>query len=370
MGRAQTLVARPIFVTLGAMHKTLLCLVLVAWAGLAHAAERTFDFSELAINDSPTGCVSVVAGTGKPGVWKIVADEVALPGRSAGGNAPAVAKQSVVAQTAEDFTDEHFPMLILGDDTYGDFKLTTRFKIVSGIVEQMAGIAFRVQDERNYYVVRVSALGNNFRFYKVVNGERGPLLGGTISVAPKTWHEITVECRGNQIHCALDGNTNIIPTLTDNSFSSGRIAYWTKSDSVSYFTGTHIEYTPREPMVQSLVREAMVSYPRLLGLQVFMLMGQPPEPKLVASNDEKEIGTPGRKSDADVIRTGTIYLDKQRDTVTVFMPLRDRNGDAAASVRVKMKAFPGQTEENAIARAMPVIKQMQEHAPASADWTE
>ena len=181
---------------------------------------------------------------------------------------------------------------------------------------------------------------------------------------------MAITCQGNQIICSLDGNTNLIPALTDNSFNGGRIAYWTKSDSVSYFADTRIEYTPRETPIQDMVSDAMSHFPKLLGLQVIMMTGQPPQPKLVASNNEKEIGQPGRKSDADVIATGTIYVDRQRGAVVVFLPLRDRNGDAAASVRVKMKTFPGQTEESAIVRATPVIKEMQDRAPANTSWTE
>jgi len=44
------------------------------------------------------------------------------------------------------------------------------------------------------------------------------------------------------------------------------------------------------------------------------------------------------------------------------MPLRDRNGDIVAAVRVTMKSFPGQTEENAVVRAMPIVKEMQQRA--------
>ena len=45
--------------------------------------------------------------------------------------------------------------------------------------------------------------------------------------------------------------------------------------------------------------------------------------------------------------------------MSVVMPLRDRNGDPVAAVRVIMKTFAGQTEQNAMARAMPVVKEMQ-----------
>jgi hypothetical protein len=345
-------------------------LLALASAGAARADEKVFDFSDMPLNKPPTNFVSLVAGEGKPGVWKVIETEVSLPGARVTTNAPTMGTKSVIAQLSEDFTDEHFPMLLLGNETYGDFTVTTRFKIVSGIMEQMAGVAFRVQDAKNYYVVRASAIGNNFRFYKVVDGVRGPLIGSPVTVEPSVWHDLAISCQGNQITCSLDGNTNLIPTLTDNSFNGGRIAYWTKSDAISYFADTKIEYTPRETPIQDMVSAAMTRFPKLLGLQVIMLTGQPPQPNLVASNNEKEIGQPGRKSDADVIATGTIYIDRQPGTVTVFLPLRDRNGDAAASVRVKMKSFPGQTEENAIVRATPVIKEMQDRAPVNTSWTE
>ena len=88
--------------------------------------------------------------------------------------APSVARKPVLAQLAQDPTDEHFPLLIYEGGSIDDFTLTTRFKTVKGVEERMAGIAFRIQNATNYYVVRASSLGNNLRFYKVLNGQRGP----------------------------------------------------------------------------------------------------------------------------------------------------------------------------------------------------
>jgi len=50
--------------------------------------------------------------------------------------------------------------------------------------------------------------------------------------------------------------------------------------------------------------------------------------------------------------------------------LRDRNGDAMAAVRVVMKSFPGQTEENAIIRAAPIVKALQEKIRSLEDLIE
>ena len=42
----------------------------------------------------------------------------------------------------------------------------------------------------------------------------------------------------------------------------------------------------------------------------------------------------------------------------------DRNGDTVAAVRFVMKGFPGETEQNALVRATPMLKKMQTRATA------
>jgi hypothetical protein len=226
-------------------------------------------------------------------------------------------------------------------------------------MEQMAGIAFRIRDETNYYVVRASSLGNTFRFYKVLNGERGPVVGPEVPIPSGVWHELTVECKGNQIRCLLNGKELITATDKVNPFASGKIGFWTKSDSVSYFADTRIVYTPHEAPAQGLVRQMLKKYPRLLDLQVYVLGTDPKTARLLASKNTNEVGHAGGKVEPDVIALGTTYCGKEKDSVSVVMPLRDRNGDPVAAVRVIMKPFSGQTEQNAYARAMPIIREMQ-----------
>src|SRR4051794_25553989 len=133
-------------------------------------AERFITLSEKNLNETPPGFRSAVSGVGKPGEWKVILDEVSPLIPTFSPNA-AVPKRPVIAQLARDPAGEHYPLLIFEDESFGDFNLATRFKTVDGTVEQMAGIAFRLQDENNYYYVRASSLGNTFRFFKVVNGE-------------------------------------------------------------------------------------------------------------------------------------------------------------------------------------------------------
>jgi len=207
-------------------------------------------------------------------------------------------------------------------------------------------------------VVRASSLGNTFRFYKVVNGLRGPLIGPEAPVKPGVWHDLTIECKGNEIRFLFDGK-ELIPMLTDNSFARGKIGFWTKSDSVSYFADTTITYTPHEPPAQAIVRDALKSYPRLLGLEVYVLAPDPNKPRLIGSKDPKAIGKIGGHAEQDVIARNVTYYGKGKSSVEVTMPLHDRNGDTVAAARVILRTFPGETEQNALARALPIVKDME-----------
>jgi hypothetical protein len=350
--------------------------ILLCWLGLvlafsAGAAERVFDFSETPIGQAPAGFRSTVTGEGHPGNWKVL--EVPVPSLlpPLSPNASSMATKRVLAQEAMDPTDEHFPLLVYEGETYGDFTLTTRFKTVAGVKEQMAGIAFHFQNETNYYFVRASSLGNTFRFFKVINGERDPLtaLATNTPIASGVWHELSIQCKGTEIRCSLNGQ-QMLPTINDLSFSSGKIAFWTKSDSVSYFCDAKITYTPHELPAQAMVAEIIKKRPSLLGLQIFIRDSKTKDIRLIASKDTKEVGKGGGKTEEDVLSKGTIYYGKESHVISVVLPLRDRNGDIIAAVRVQMKPFTGQTERNAIARTQPLIQDMQVHVQSLQDLLE
>ena len=350
------------------MVKYVFGLLLVAFAFSAAAADLTFDFSQYSLGTSPTGFVSKISGAGKPGDWKIVEDEVPAALEPLSPNAPRTAKRLVVAQVSQEKTDEHFPLLVYPGETFGDFTLKTRFKCVGGSVERMAGIAFRMQDEKNYYVVRASSFGNSFRFYKMVNGERSTPIGPQVEIPSGLWQEMSVECIGNQIRCLLNGK-ELIPLLTDNSFSAGKIAFWTKSDSVSYFTDTRVSYKPRVPLAQTIIADMMQRYPRLMGLKIFSTNAVN-ELRVIASSDEQQIGEPGAIAEEHAFAKGIPYYAKAKETVSVIMPLRDRNGDTVAALRIILKPFPGQTQSNVLARALPIVKAIEARIISLKDLTE
>jgi len=121
------------------MAKRLFWLPLLLSAGLATAAEHSFDFSTTPTGQTPASFRSTLTGQGKPGDWQVILDEVAPKLAPLTAGVTNNARQPVLAQLSRDSTDEHFPLLIYEDEIYGDFSFTTQFKTVRGVAEQMAG---------------------------------------------------------------------------------------------------------------------------------------------------------------------------------------------------------------------------------------
>ena len=331
----------------------------LALAVSASGADIKINFGDFAAGQTPTNFSSALAGGGQPGDWKIVMDDVpplfASITTLAAQNSPA--KRAVLAQISRDPTDERFPMFIYNGQTFKNFKLTTQFKIVGGDTEQIAGVVFRYHNPSNFYVLRASALGHNVRFYKVVDGARSPLIGPEVNITTNTWHTLSVHCLGEQITCWLDGKP-VMPTLNDISFLSGNIGFWTKSDAITYFGNTTIDYTPMIPPAQTLVGDIMKKYPRILGLRIYM-PDDKGELRVLASKVESEVGQPGTDAETGAL-AGKIFYGYGKGTVAVTMPLNDRNGNSVAAVRVELKSYLlAETESMILTRARTIVNEMQ-----------
>ena len=346
------------------MRNFIFCLC-VAAAVSAFGAEIKINFDDFAQGQSPTNFHSALAGGGKPGEWKVIMDDMPSAFAPLSGQSPIFNRHAVLAQTSGDPTDERFPMLVYDGETFKDLKVTTQFKIVGGTAEQMAGIVFRFQNESNFYVVRASTLGHNLRFYKMVDGVRSDPLGPQVDISTNIWHTLTVQCQGTQIIVWLDDH--LIMPLNDNTFAGGKFGFWTKSDAVSHFGDTTIDYTPRIPAAQTLVDNIMKELPRILGLRICTLDDKG-RPRILASKDEKETGQPGNDSEKDAYATGAIYFGREKDSVVVTMPLCDRNGEPMASVRVRLKSeFLGESQDAAITRARVIVQEMQSQVTTRQD---
>jgi hypothetical protein len=178
-------------------------------------------FDDNKVNELPIGFQSAFTGKGEPGHWIVKKIE----------NAPSA--DNIVVQTKLDDTDYRFPLLILDGVSYKDFSAWIRFRAESGKVDQAGGLVFRYKDNNNYYVLRGNALENNVRLYAVVNGNRRQIGGKNTKVTPNEWHMLKVICKADKIQCFFE-NTKVFE-VSDETFDSGSVGLWTKSDSYTYF---------------------------------------------------------------------------------------------------------------------------------------
>ena len=346
-------------------------LFLIALGFSASGAEIKITFSDFPVNQTPTNFSSVIAGSGAPGDWKIIFDDAPAAFSTplmpqVTPTPPVPVKRAVLAQLSRDQTDERFPVFIYDSAMFKNFKLTTQFKIVSGVTEQMAGMVFRYQNASNFYVIRANALGHNLRFYKVVNGARGNPIGPDVEISTNVWHALAIQCEGDQINFWFDGKPATLP-LHDTSFSTGKIGFWTKSDAVSYFGNTTIDYTPVVPAAQTLVRDIMKQYPRILGLRIYTLDDKG-HPRIIASKDETEIGQPGTDAEKNTLENGRVFYGHGKGTVAVDMALNDRNGVPVAAVRVQLKSYAlAETQDMVLDRVRIIVNEMQKRVLTKED---
>lgn len=359
------------------MLKYLLALWIAGLAVGVSAAQIQFDFSQDAVDQPPPGFVSYVTGPGVPAHWKVAEEEVPPILPPLDPNAPhPTAKRSILSVQSFNLDGRHFPVLLYTNEIFSSFTFSTRFRIGGGIIEPSAGVVFRAQDESNYYVVRASTEGN-LLWYKVVDGRSYMSLGVGVKtpVDKDAWRELRVECNGSRIRCFLDGQLAIPPAqpgaptndlaINDTTFALGKVGFWTRADTKCSFVDASVQYTPRVPYVQIVVNNIIKKYPRLLGLKIYAL-NDAGKPGIIGDIDERGIGAPGTKVETDVIQTGAIYALKADKTVEVTLPLRDRNGDVVAAMAVKMKSFPGETQDTVLARAV-IIKKAFEEQVATMD---
>lgn len=182
------------------------------------------------VGDAPAEFEFARTGQGGPGRWAVVADATASGGRA-------------IAQTSTDATDYRFPLAVYQPVAARNVDVVVRFKAVAGKVDRAAGIAVRLSDPDNYYVVRANALEDNVRFYRVIKGRREQLEGADTKVSANVWHTLGLRAEGERFTVTFDGKP--LFAATDRTLTAaGRIALWTKADSVTHFEGLKIAPLP------------------------------------------------------------------------------------------------------------------------------
>jgi hypothetical protein len=189
-------------------------------AGVAMGTTLTIEGN---LGSAPSGWTVGVTGSGHP-MWTVESDATAPGGAK-------VMKQSGVGT---------FPWAVREDVAIADGTVEVTFKPISGKEDAAGGVVWRWKDGSNYYVARANALENNVSLYYTTAGRRHTIKYAEAPVAMGVWHTLKVDFKDRRITVALDGRTCIDvddPHLT----GAGAVGVWTKSDSVTAFTGFRYE---------------------------------------------------------------------------------------------------------------------------------
>jgi hypothetical protein len=191
-------------------------------------AMTRIDFESAAAGTLPPGVTAALTGSGGPVAWAILDDPTAPAG------------PKVLAQTSADKTDYRFPLAIFEAPAAADIDVAVRFKPVAGTVDRAAGIAVRLSDPNNYYVVRANALEDNVRLYRMMNGRRSQFAGADAKVPSGKWQDLRLVVRGSRFEVFLDGRS--LYGASDTAIAAaGRVALWTKADSVTHFDDLRLQ---------------------------------------------------------------------------------------------------------------------------------
>jgi glycosyl hydrolase family 59 (putative galactocerebrosidase) len=198
--------------------------------GFSQSAAMAISIGGMDIGSPPTDFQFARTGQGGVGQWKVVADESSFSGR-------------VIEQSSADRTDYRFPLAIFKSIVAKNVDVSIRFKPIAGRVDQAGGIAVRVVDADNYYVVRANALEDNVRFYSIAKGRRQQIDGVNTKVTSGEWHSLGLKAQGERFTIEFDGKT--LFTTSDKRFAeAGKVALWTKADSVTRFDQIAIAVLP------------------------------------------------------------------------------------------------------------------------------
>src|SRR5262245_38718235 len=196
----------------------------------SQSAATVVAIAQMEVGKPPSGFQFARTGSGGPSKWTVVDDPTGFAGR-------------VIEQASSDRADYRFPLAILEPIVAKNVDVSLRFKPIAGRVDQAGGIAVRVADADNYYVVRANALEDNVRFYRVVKGRREQIDGVNTKVAGNTWHTLGLKAQDDRFTIGLNGKT--LFTTSDKTFGgTGKVALWTKSDSVTRFDQIAIDVLP------------------------------------------------------------------------------------------------------------------------------
>lgn len=159
---------------------------------------------------------------GRPaGEWKVIQTDQAK------------SSPHVLAQLLGKGAEHAYKTVLIHGTTASDLELYVSFLPIEGKADMGGGLIWRATDDRNYYLTRANPLEQNIRIYRVVKGVRQMLKNFDQIIDVRRWHSLRVITNGCRVRVFFDGKQ--VFDLCDQTFTTGQIGLWTKSDAVTFF---------------------------------------------------------------------------------------------------------------------------------------
>ena len=191
------------------------------------SADHVWSFDSEPVGRLPNGFVVGTLFDGRPaGDWQIMELK------------EAPSPSHVLAQRMNTGAEHAYKTVLVEDMAADDLDLQVSFLAVGGKGDMGGGLIWRASDDRNYYLARANPLEQNIRAYRVVKGVRHLLMNFDQVIPVRKWHTLRVVAHGQEFEVFFNGRTAL--KLSDQTFTSGRIGLWTKSDAATYFVDLHL----------------------------------------------------------------------------------------------------------------------------------
>lgn len=207
---------------------------------LAAAALITFNFFGLG-GDSvnfdgqkpgrpPSGWTLTASGTTQIPNWEVLQD------------ATAPSRPNILKQQTTTFNNSEDALAIFAKTTCRDGELSVKFKIASGPRRiKSAGMVWRYQDPRNYYLIRFSADEGNIGLFRMRDGQMREIPGAVRhNLRTNEWYAAKVNFKGPHFHVLFD-NRQLFDTTDDTLTLPGKTGLWTSAGTVASFDDFRID---------------------------------------------------------------------------------------------------------------------------------
>jgi hypothetical protein len=198
---------------------------------------NTVNFDNVKPEMMPPYWTVASTNAGPPPRWEVMRDK----------SAPS--HQTVFAQVSRAGGEYEFGLAVFDKVQCRDGDLSVKFKIVEGRQSKTAGLVWRYQDPRNYYLLHFSADQKNIAMFRVQDGQAHPIpvvggkagaLGVSHDIRTGQWYVAKVSYRGTHFKVSF-GNRALFEGVDDAIRNPGKTGLWTRGGTVSEFDDFRID---------------------------------------------------------------------------------------------------------------------------------